>query len=219
MKVVDPYRKKPGQVRSEATVQAIFEATARILQTDGVIGLNTNAIAKLAGVSIGTLYQYFPDKKAILIALARRELEATTQAVIIGVTGAGTGVIPADPVRAAVQALLNGFSGRQRTRKVLIEALVANGLAEELALPADRVVEVIMSHQAQEQTNDAAPMTPLSLYVLTRALLGIIRAAVMEQSPYLKQREFEDELVKLIQKFLKPLNRAHQSCRPYDVLP
>src|SRR5271165_1376438 len=87
MKVIDPYRKKPRQVRSEATVAAIFEATAQILHSRGGAGLNTNAIAELAGVSIGTLYQYFPNKNAILIALARQELDKASRAALASVEG------------------------------------------------------------------------------------------------------------------------------------
>ena len=184
-------------------MEAVFEATARILQADGVAGLNTNAIAKLAGISIGTLYQYFPDKKAILIALARRELDVTHQAVAGGIRSDVAGEWEDDPLRPAIRALLKGFGGRQRARKLLLEALVANGLADELARPVDKVMQVIMAYQTQGKAGDAPAVTPLSLYVLTRALMGAVRAAVMEQSPYLGKPEFEDELVRLVRNYLR----------------
>lgn len=66
-------RKKPLQKRSAATVTAIVEAAAHILERDGLSGYNTNAIAERAGVSIGSLYQYFPTKEAITRALIERE--------------------------------------------------------------------------------------------------------------------------------------------------
>ena len=66
-------RKQPLQARSRETVGAIVEATARILEKDGHDGFTTNAVAERAGVSIGTLYQYFPDKEALLGALIARE--------------------------------------------------------------------------------------------------------------------------------------------------
>lgn len=65
-------RKRPHQQRSAATVDAILEA-ARILERKGLDALTTNAVAELAGVSIGSLYQYFPGKAAILAELIRRE--------------------------------------------------------------------------------------------------------------------------------------------------
>ena len=67
-------RRSPRQARARATWEAIIEAAAQILERHGPEGLNTNAVAERAGVSIGTLYQYFPDKHAILAAAARREL-------------------------------------------------------------------------------------------------------------------------------------------------
>jgi AcrR family transcriptional regulator len=78
-------RKQPRQARAAATVAAVVEAAARILEAEGLGGFNTNAVAARAGVSIGSLYQYFPGKDAILAALIRREAEAfdaaLTQAV------------------------------------------------------------------------------------------------------------------------------------------
>ncbi|VWB39948.1 TetR family transcriptional regulator [Burkholderia lata] len=66
-------RKAPRQRRSVATVDAIVEAAARILERDGFDGYTTNAVAALAGVSIGSLYQYFPNRDALTAALVERE--------------------------------------------------------------------------------------------------------------------------------------------------
>jgi AcrR family transcriptional regulator len=66
-------RKKAHQARAQLTQAAIVEASARILENGGRAGLTTNHIAERAGVSIGTLYQYFPNKEAIVAALLRRE--------------------------------------------------------------------------------------------------------------------------------------------------
>ena len=62
-------RKQPLQERSRETVAVILEAAARILESRGIEGYNTNAVAEKAGVSIGSLYQYFPGKDALTIAL------------------------------------------------------------------------------------------------------------------------------------------------------
>jgi AcrR family transcriptional regulator len=56
-------RKQPSQARSKATVDAIVEAAARILGDQGWAGFTTNKVAEAAGVSIGSYYQYFPDKR------------------------------------------------------------------------------------------------------------------------------------------------------------
>ena len=201
-KPIDSYRKLPKQERSKATVDAILEATSRILQTDDARALTTNAIARLAGISIGTLYQYFPDKNAILTTLARQELALTASAVSAGLTTAVKTEAKEDPIRAGIRALLNGFKGRQRARKALIEVLIVNGLANEITRPVDKVMRDILA--AQEQTSGSAipAMKPVTAYVLTRALVGTLRAALMEQSAYLGKPEFEDELVKLVRGLL-----------------
>jgi AcrR family transcriptional regulator len=66
-------RKAPRQGRAVATVDAIIEAAARIIEADGLDALTTNRIAEKAGVGIGSLYQYFPAREAILAALIARE--------------------------------------------------------------------------------------------------------------------------------------------------
>ena len=67
-------RRNPRQARAQATVDSILEAATQVLQRGGVAAFNTNAVAERAGVSVGTLYQYFRDKDAILVAVAQREM-------------------------------------------------------------------------------------------------------------------------------------------------
>lgn len=67
-------RKTPRQQRSEFTFDAILDAAARLFQQHGYAATTTNKVAKLAGVSIGTLYHYVPNKDALLYALAERHL-------------------------------------------------------------------------------------------------------------------------------------------------
>jgi AcrR family transcriptional regulator len=68
-------RKRPSQARSRETVAAILEAAARVFEAHGYAAGTTNRIAARAGVSIGSLYEYFPNKDAIVVALAERELQ------------------------------------------------------------------------------------------------------------------------------------------------
>ena len=68
-------RRKPKQRRSRQTVEAILDAVLRILKREGNRGVTTNRIAEVAGVSIGSVYQYFPDKRAIFAALHERHIE------------------------------------------------------------------------------------------------------------------------------------------------
>jgi AcrR family transcriptional regulator len=74
-------RKMPSQSRSTLTVDAILEGAAHILERYGLEGYTTNAIAQRSGVSIGSLYQYFPTKDAITVALLERESGKIAQEV------------------------------------------------------------------------------------------------------------------------------------------
>jgi AcrR family transcriptional regulator len=74
-------RKSPVQARSAASVEAILEATIQVLLEIGKERLTTTRVAKRAGVSVGTLYQYFPNKSALLQAVLKRHLSRVTEAV------------------------------------------------------------------------------------------------------------------------------------------
>src|ERR1700684_1839327 len=74
-------RKTPRQARSVATVDAIFEATIQVLLAEGARGLTTSRVAERAGVSVGTMYQYFPHKQSLLYAVLQQHLEAVADAV------------------------------------------------------------------------------------------------------------------------------------------
>src|ERR1700677_3879026 len=78
--VLEP-RKLPVQARSAASVDAILEATIQVLLSVGKQRLTTTRVASRAGVSVGTLYQYFPNKSALLQAVLRRHLDEVTEAV------------------------------------------------------------------------------------------------------------------------------------------
>lgn len=95
-------RKTPSQSRAAETVAAILEAAARVLERGGLPAYNTNAVAERAGVSIGSLYQYFPNKDALTAALIQRET-ATLLADLAAVPGHAS---YADGVAALVRAAI-----------------------------------------------------------------------------------------------------------------
>jgi AcrR family transcriptional regulator len=74
-------RKKPRQARAGVTVDAIFEATIQVLLSEGIHRLTTTRVAERAGVSVGSMYQYFPHKQALLYALNERYLDRLAERV------------------------------------------------------------------------------------------------------------------------------------------
>ena len=74
-------RKKPRQARAAVTVETILEAAARVLSDQSLDGFNTNRVAEVAGVSVGSIYQYFPNKAALVAALIGRAQDSLADAV------------------------------------------------------------------------------------------------------------------------------------------
>lgn len=195
-------RKSPTQARAEHTVDAILEAAAQILQSDGEERLNTNRIAERAGFSIGTLYQYFADKEAIIAALAERERDKVLATIVKALNTIEPGDFE-NVVREIVRTLVGSFAKRRRARKIIMMTMLKRWqFAPEKQ--GTGVIEQMMVESAGRQHNSGTrPMTPAAAFVLTRAFMGAIRAAVLENSPHLETQEFEDELVHLVLQFHK----------------
>ena len=120
-------RRIPRQARATQTTEAILEGAAQILEVGGLPALTTNAVAERAGVSIGTLYQYFADKNAILLALAKQQVGLGLAEIARALSGE-IDPTPAGRVRAMVRAAVHAFRGRQRARKAVMEAVLTQGL-------------------------------------------------------------------------------------------
>ncbi|MBD1546565.1 TetR/AcrR family transcriptional regulator [Roseibium aggregatum] len=123
-------RKQPRQKRSQETCAIILEAAARILESDGLGGLTTNRVAEIAGVSVGSLYQYFPSKEAILAEMIRglrRSLLLDCEAAVETVRGRPL----SDAVDVMVRASLRHHLVRPGLARVLERA------EEELPLEED----------------------------------------------------------------------------------
>jgi AcrR family transcriptional regulator len=124
-------RKQPLQARSQATMEAIVEAAAQLISARGLDGFNTNAVAERAGVSIGSLYQYFPNKDAIMVALIRRTQEERAKA--LGAVLARRHASLAGLVRAVVRAV-----NRQHREQSLLAAAIDH---EEARLPVQGEID------------------------------------------------------------------------------
>ena len=200
----------PRQARAAETVAAILEAAAQILESDGLATFTTNAVAERAGVSIGTLYQYFGDKNAVLLALARQELAAALAEVTRALQGEDDPTVEGR-VRAMIRAMIHAFRGRQRARKAVVQAILAQGLGIELMAP---VASFVATASAAIGSGPEAKLPGLSsqqLFVLSRSALGVIRAAVLEEQPFLRSRGFEDELVRMVMAYLGAIIAAADS--------
>jgi AcrR family transcriptional regulator len=202
-KAPKPLRKAPRQARSEATFAAIVEAAAQILEREGEEEATTARIAERAGVSIGTLYQYFEDRDAVLAAVIRRDRE-TVSAEIARRIAEGDPKTAEALVRSIIAALLAVMRPRRRRRRlILLGAAMRMQSSEDIAATIDRVGALIASVAARYPKEVARPLTPVRTYTLTRAVMGALRAAMMENSKVLDDPDFEEELVRLALAYLR----------------
>lgn len=204
---VETKRRTPRQARATETVASIVEAAAQILEKGGLAAFTTNAVAERAGVSIGTLYQYFTDKNALLIALARGEMEAALGEVGRALQGDGDSSVEGR-VRAMVRAIIHAFRGRQRARKAVVQALLAQGNGIELMAPVAAFVARAAETVGRGPNPLIGPLTREQAFVVSRSLMGVVRAAVLEEQPFLASRAFEEEIVRMIVAYLGAVSAA-----------
>src|ERR1700683_3971324 len=112
-------RRRPRQPRARQTVDAILDAVVRILKRKGFDAITTNDIAEVAGVSIGSVYQYFPDKRAIFVALHKRHLEEIDRMVEIKLIEHAAGSLD-ELVRAMVEAMIDSHAGDPELYELLL---------------------------------------------------------------------------------------------------
>jgi AcrR family transcriptional regulator len=162
-------RKIPQQSRAEQTVATILEAAARVLETKGMEGMNTNLVAQRAGVGVGSLYQYFPNKDALIVALSKREgtvFFAEAAAALSEPTG-----------QRALKHLITVSVHQQLRRPALARALDFEenrpAIARELAASKAAFHEVIRQILARE---DIPPQR--NMETATNDLVAIVRAIV-----------------------------------------
>jgi len=143
---LDP-RKCPRQARSAVTVNAIFEATLQVLLSVGSIRLNTTRVAERAGVSVGTLYQYFPNKQALLLAVLERylkDLMDTLEAVCHEHRGAAAEAMTAGAVKGYLQVKAKQAEASRALYRIAIE-LDSRGLVEAAIQRAERAIAAMLA--------------------------------------------------------------------------
>lgn len=187
-------RRQPKQARALATRDAILEAATQILERHGEAAFTTNRIAERAGVSIGTLYQYFPNKQAILVALARAESAKLHETARTSKTRRRR-----DATREAIHDLIWAFEGKPAVRRAAVIASLMAETPKTLAANLDGTADLFPAKAKLGFSRTDA-------FVVTRAVMGVVRAAVLENSPALYKPAFEDALVRLVEGY-RPVRR------------
>ena len=197
--VDNPLRKTPSQTRALRTVDTLFEAATRILASEGEAGFTTNRIAERAGFSIGTLYQYFPSKEAIVVALVRRhrdrvlrELDVMLDRCVAGDYGVE------DALRMYLRHIVDAFGRGQKAQRLLARLGWQLDAPAAIVAAMDDGAERIRAALARLADPELPVPDAPTLYMLTRAVIGAVRSAAVEESAMLDDPRFEEALFRMV---------------------
>lgn len=184
-------RKTPTQARSRATVERILEAGRQVLIDDGYETFSTNRVAVAAGISPGSLYQYFSDKASILDIVISRYWddvsERTASALALKASSADT---PA--IRSVADALLGGLEQDPALLRVLTEELPASRNRDRHAALVNRVRDLTAAYLHAGAVARTRPDPQLTAWVLVVAMENIALRWVLDRPPYPREAVLEE---------------------------
>ena len=187
-------KKEPRQARSKASVQAMVQACARILERRGYAGLSTNAIAEVAGVSIGSVYEYFPGKDAIVARLVQ-DMVAEVRAMREGRLALTDS---RNDLNSAMRYFLGAIYRLMRKHRELLRVLVFQ-VPYLHQLPATRQLEielqqVLMAGLDYTREQYALNAQPHTLYLMTTSVAGTLMHLVLVAPPAMEPEGILDAL-------------------------
>ena len=184
-------RKTPTQARSKATVERILAAGRQVLVDDGYEAFSTNRVAAAAGISPGSLYQYFSDKASILDIVISRYWEDVSERTASALAPqANTTGTPA--IRSVADALLAGLEQDPTLLRVLIEELPASRNRDRHAALVTRVRDLTAAYLHAGAVARTRPDPQLTAWVLVVAMENIALRWVLDRPPYPREAVLEE---------------------------
>jgi AcrR family transcriptional regulator len=194
-------RKRPRQARSRATVDSVLEATARVLVKHGFDGLTTNLVAETAGVSIGSLYQYFPNKAALVGALIEKHVERLTSLCLGELTRVARLPVP-EAIRSVIEVMIRAHAEQPELHRVLTEQVPRVGRMarlQEIEAMVQRMVAGLLAARRDELAVDDPDM---AAYVLVSAIEAITHRAALLSPELLRYPRLIDETCTMVSRYL-----------------
>jgi AcrR family transcriptional regulator len=198
-------RKMPRQARSKAMVDTILDATARVLVERGYAKTNTNVVAALAGISVGSLYRYYPNKNALITALQERHV-AQMLNVFADITA---NMSPDGSLEGDLQALINALVGAHllepELNRIMEEEISScNMLGSEVRLKFAEEAKVLLNrHRAEIAVDDI----DMAAFVVTRILKILIKTVVLELPEGVDASKLQAEILPAVMGYLTHARR------------
>ncbi len=186
-------KKLPKQDRSRATVEAIVEATARILGSEGRQRLSTNRIAEVAGVSVGSLYQYFPNKESLLAEVRRRYDQGFMDRMVSQLARFGT-LPPREALREFMRFMIEIHAENPR----LHNEIAAEIPDSERQYLQEFVLAYLEAHRAELRPPDLE----LAAYICLQVGEALTHGTALNSPELLGDERFLDEVCDLLYRYL-----------------
>jgi AcrR family transcriptional regulator len=198
-------RKNASQARSRATVDALVEATARILVRDGFEKASTNRIAEIAGVSVGSLYQYFPSKEALVAAVIERhneEIMGIVRATLVEVAD-----LPIDKaVRKLVTVAIEAHRINPKLHRVLAEQIPRTGQLKDVEAFNREVQTLVRSYLESRRKEMRKIDLDVATFICVSAIESVAHNTVLHGAEMLSEKMVKvlvDETTRLVVGYLR----------------
>ncbi|MGA8654314.1 MAG: TetR/AcrR family transcriptional regulator [Xanthobacteraceae bacterium] len=194
-------RRRPRQRRARQTVEAVLDAVARVLKREGVKAVTTNRIAEVAGVSIGSVYQYFPDKRAIFIALHQRHVEQIDRLVETKLVENATSSLE-KLIRAMVEAMIDAHTPDPELYELMLTEVPhrAEG-TRDFAVRVHGAFRLAISARAHELRNGRN--LDKVVFVVTHMVESLSHGAVLRRPARLSLADAKEEVIRAVLAYLR----------------
>ena len=189
-------RREPRQERSRQTVEAVLEAVQRVLRRHGAAAITTNRVAEAAGVSIGSLYQYFPDKQAIFTALHDRHVDGVRHVIERTMTDCTLASLE-EFTGELVERLANVHSEDAELHEIVSVAVPSGAYGFKRALQATFEQVISPTRQDRYTTEEAERM----LFVLPQMVEALVHGVAHPKQAISRERA-KDEAIRTVGVYL-----------------
>lgn len=195
-------RKSATQERSRATVDALLAATARVLVRDGYDHASTNKIAEAAGVSIGSLYQYFPSKEALVAAVIEQHIGEMMEVVRTSLARVAARPLR-DAARELVRVMIEAHRIEPKLHRVLVEQIPRVGSMEHVERVDEEATALVRSYLEAHRDEVGVEDLDLAAFLAVSCVEAMTHGAVLRRPELLSEPRFVDEVAALVVRYLE----------------
>lgn len=199
-------RKQPLQQRSRTTVNAIVTATARILEEGGFEAASTNRVAEVAGVSVGSLYQYFPNKESLVQAVIERHCDDLFALMAGKLAALGDRTPLPEVARELVKLVLELHAHEPKLHRVLVEQSQRLGTMTRLQEVDQRMTELIVAYLEAHREAVAPQNLQLAAFLSVKLVDSVAHAVFLDGAASVRLPELTDELTRMLLAYFTPVS-------------